>query len=166
MAVSNVPARLPTLEPVKQALGAALTADLGAALAQVAARFPNPAITLPLPRETRLATVRRWDQVRLWPTLLVIGSDVRIEQAGQVPGAGQWLGDIELAVFLQDQDHDQLALALDRYLAALWLVVINNEPFARAAVDGESVAMEASEPGGNTPHMRAAALTFSVRFRT
>lgn len=165
MPLTYVPTRLPTLEPVKRAIADALIADLAAALAEVTARHPSPAITLAVPKEVRLETVSRYEQIRYWPTVTVTGWNGRLESPAGEPIGGLWRAEIELAAFVQDTDGERLALTLDRYIEALWLVLLNGEPFAKARIVPESAAFEVSDPAGSTTSQRAAALTFDVLFK-
>ena len=131
-----------------------------------------------LPKEYRLATFRQFEQVQVWPTLTITGGELRTVNRAETRGRSQqpgslirWSGVIYLDMFHQDGDQDWLAQMLDYYGAAMWLVLLKNDPIhdpsddnPRFDIDYESSEIEVSEPGGVNMTDRAVEVRTRIEF--
>lgn len=172
MALDLVPSRLPSLEGYKAALKAAIAADWADAVTAVQADYPDPDMVIELPKRITTETISRYEQVRAWPTVSIIGGIDALTQPTDQPGHGQWTGSVQVVAYLQDNTRladgaPRMPYLIERYQCALWLIVINNNPLAGAQlVDGtmELGDTGAEEIGGK--HLAAVGLRYDVRYRT
>jgi hypothetical protein len=165
--ITYAPATLLTLEPIKDAIRDVLVADLPAALDIVQDRS-TPFLHLAgiEAEHITLEVFNHIRQVAHWPSMTIAGWHVRPESASEQRLSGMWRGQIDVTVFVKDEESDRDALArrLDRYLAAIWLALGNTERYAGAEIDGDSQELNQSEPLGTTAAMRAGVLSFDVTF--
>lgn len=162
------PQRVPTLEPVKDAVAAAVTTHFADAAAYVAALYPAPALTLPPPAQIVIVTVGPSEVAQRWPALFVAGDGIRAGVQADQPqtAAGLWTGTIGLSAWLRDSDAARLARALDRYAAALWLCLLQQRTLGPALLLPETWMIESAEPPGDGgPLTRGVTLSVDVSFR-
>jgi hypothetical protein len=168
VALTYYPAKLPSLEPIKDAILAALQADLPEALSYVDTHGPLGTARKPLglvePRGYELATLASFSVVTQWPWLQIVGRDNSVEEAWEQLQNARWTGFINLFLYLQSPNDAQLARMMDRYPEAIWLVLMNNEPFAGAHIDTPTPHILPSEPAGSTPNARCVGMFFEVRY--
>lgn len=169
MALTVIPPQigLPTLEPVRNAVYNALQADLPAALQLIANTYTNPPLTLPTEIAYSQEVVNSYDLIQMWPTVCVFSGAFNNQQPKQQLSGGVWHGELFIRAFLQDTDPDALTVSLERYGAAIWLVVVNadvNRQLAGAEIDFGSEEIEPDQTGG-VQNERAVQVSFSVWFR-
>lgn len=158
--------KLPTLEPVKAAIRDALTASLADSLADVAARFPDPAIVLPFPKRIVLNTIRSYDTIQrnAWPTISIETEDLGAVKQTQQLHAGEWQGGVAIYAWLQNPDRELLDLSLDRYAAAIWQSLTQYDRLAGASIVPDTAKVQPDASGGSaTKSARAVALYFDMR---
>jgi hypothetical protein len=168
MAVLSLP-RIPTLEPVQNAVSTAMDAYLMQALADVAALFPAAPLPTRPPKDSILATIQDFTLVRKWPTLSIEASNLRMTRPAEQLGAGLWSGDLEVLYFERNGDPSTLAALLHRYAAAIWAVLVyadSRNELDGARLDLGSLSIEASEPGGSSATDRAVSVRCGVIFQT
>lgn len=172
MALDLVPSRLPSLEGYKTALRAAIAEQWADAAAAVAAAYPDPDIALDAPREVTTELIERYDAIRLWPTVAILGSVETMSTPADQLGHGLWEGQVAVEAHLHENarladGRPRLPYLAERYMAALWLVVINHEQLAGVRVMNDGMTF--SEVGGgqvNGRHVGSFALAYKVRLRT
>lgn len=167
-----VPRILPTLEAVAQTVGNAALDSFGDCLDAVSdwADAQNLApITLQMPNAVRYSYIRDDELNQTWPTLVVQTVGPRRDDPGVVGGSlsqvglvGRWRGTLWLQYWVADSDPERLELALQRYQAALFLLVANTEPMAKGVLDPNSVQLGASPQVVESLNLRVAQLSCDV----
>lgn len=168
MAVLSLPT-VPTLEPCKAALAAAVQSLMAEAITDLAAYFPSTPLNLRVPRDITMTTVTDWTLVVNWPTLTIEGSYLRPVETAAQGTVTVWRGHIELQFFEKNANISDLGLMLDRYAALLWAIVTHasmHDMLEGCIVDAPTFVMEASEPRYNSATDRAVMVAFDVLFRT
>ena len=162
MTLDLLPRKLPTLEPVKRAAQAALEDDLDGALAYVTQLYPDPPLRLPAPKAIRLATEREYTAISAWPTLTIESAGLRPREEGEQRAMGQLRGGLQVRCWLEaERSLDQV---LDRYAAAVWLVLLNHDPLGGTELARDSLAI-VPDPEGGSPTRRCVVVAVDVLLR-
>lgn len=127
---------LPTLEPVRDAVQAAVLANLAAFQAAVEAQLeangqPRETLTVPAPAAILQETNQDLSLVSQWPTLVILSSASRsiAAVAGlDDPRATEWQGELQLLHYEQNADPSTLKRVLDRQIAAYWNLLLASDP--------------------------------------
>ncbi len=175
MVLAQKPADLPLMESRQMKVRDAMLSWLSPALEyvndeMVTAGGPDlmGKLIVPRPQDIKLLSIRSWDLVSTWPTLTINGYAVRSVRPNQHSGSGQWVGTLELDMFMQDSNPDIMPLLMGRYGAALWEVLRTADATLTLGgqLDMDSVEIEVSEPGGVGQNMRAVELRCRVGWYT
>lgn len=167
MTLDYLPARLPSMERIKYAARDALEHDLAEALAYVsqqAVRMGGPDLTLPPPERVRVATVRDYQAVTRWPSVTIETETLSPRYSGEQRIIGALTGGLGIDCWLQYPDPEALDIALDRYAAAVWTVLVNHDPLGGAELDPQSVQIT-PDPNGGTRNRRVVHLSLDLIVR-
>lgn len=155
---------LPSLEPVALALHTYIAANAAAVLQQVSDAFGDPVIPLAVPRYYQRDTGLSVETVRGFPTLVTLTRNLRVVRGAEQGAAAMgWAGEMNVLWWAEDSDPERLGIALNRYGAALRVLIAGADPIGGyAAVDWDTFVLEFSEPGSVAA--RAAGCGFDLLF--
>lgn len=169
------PKFMPSLEPVRGFVVQALQDRLEAAFTEVTDRSPilldgdGQPVTVPLslPNQVRQGTITDLQLNEAVPALVVMTSDLGVVDAAQQLGPGLWRGSVDVEYWDQHEDPDVLSAMLDRYGAAIWMVMVEQDPLGGwASIVPDSFRLLFSIPRGGSLNLRGANVAFDVEFRT
>jgi hypothetical protein len=144
-----LPKKLASLEPVKAALKTAFEADLPAALTYVQGLYPSPAITLDPPKLVRIATVSAYEEVTQWPTVTIETGALGPRMNDQQVATGALNGLVRVICWLQASNKADLDYLLDRWGAAVVLLLKQYDSLGGAEIAPEQPRIDPDPAGGS-----------------